>query len=361
MNTPTDICQNPINPNCGAVFAIDAQGNVVHTLNTDDGFRAWVGTSLTTDGRYIYIGTAKQTKGQAGVEDTYLYGCSVVKVDKNLNILASFDPGDFACYYLPYVGANADSVAGEVVPDGTGLWAQYVRPNDAPATKGAFKTALYRLNTDLEEQCRVEFPSEPQTQAVGFYAALTVDKDGNAYVTVSVPDATYTRKGQLWKVTPDCQSTLLAEERGTWAQASATLADDQYVLFATDGQLQVLTLNGAVVATYRLGTDARVLTTPVIHEGKVYVVQEDGTVNVIANTELVGYGSAIWPRYRKDNAASAALSPTAPDATPTATATPAPQPTPTPPPARPHRLYMPLTGHRLMLPIPGVRSLMFRP
>jgi len=65
VNTPNDSCQNPINSNCGAIFAVDGSGNVVYTLNTDDGFRAWVGTSLTTDGQYLYIGSAKQTKGQA--------------------------------------------------------------------------------------------------------------------------------------------------------------------------------------------------------------------------------------------------------------------------------------------------------
>ncbi|MDQ7029802.1 MAG: hypothetical protein Q9O62_08510 [Ardenticatenia bacterium] len=132
VNTPDELCQNPINPNCGAVFAIDAQGNIVHTLNTDDGFRTWIGTGLTTNGQYLYIGSAKQTKGEEGTENEYLYGCSVIKADKNLNILASFDPGDFACYYLPYVGANADSVSGEVVPDGTGCGPSTCGPTTPP-------------------------------------------------------------------------------------------------------------------------------------------------------------------------------------------------------------------------------------
>ena len=315
VNTPEDNCQNPVNENCGAVFGLDAEGNVVYTLNLNDGFRAWIGTGLTTDGEYLYIGSAKQTRGQEGVEDEYLYGCSVIKTDKQLNVLASFDPGDFGCYYLPYVGANADSVSGEVVPDGSGLWVQYVRPNEAPDAAGQFKVALYRLDTNLQEQCRVEFDFEPQTQAVGFYTGPTVDQDGNAYVAVTVPDATDTRRGQLLRVTPACQTTTLAEVPGSWAHASPTLADvppaggttGGYVLFATDGRLQILTLDGTPLQDYTLASDARVLTSPVIHNGVIYVVQEDGTLNIIEDAGVAGYGSAIWPRYRRDNTGSASL------------------------------------------------------
>ena len=302
VNVPDASCQDPINPNCGALFALDSTGNIIRQLNTDNGFRAWVGTSVTTDGEYLYVGSAKQTRGTAEVEDEYLYGCSVTKLDSGLNILASFDPGDPSCYYLPFEGANADSVAGEVVPDGTGLWAQYVRPNDV-----GLKTVLYRLDPDLQEQCRVEFPFEPQTQAIGFYAAPTVDAEGNAYVIVTVPDTQNVRRGQLWRITQNCQSSLLAEEPGSWAHASPTLADDQYVLFATDGKLQILTLDGVVTQEYTLASMARINASPVIHRGVIYVVQEDGTLNIIENSGLSGYGQAIWPRYRHDNSGSAVL------------------------------------------------------
>ena len=364
VNTPNPICQDPINENCGAVFALDSQGNVVHTLNTDDGFRAWVGTSITTDGEYLYVGSAKQTKGGESQEESgYLYGCSVTKMDKELNILASFDPGDIACHKLPFVGANADSVSGEIVPDGSGLWVQYVRPNQADDSSGALEVALYRLNLDLEEQCRVEFPFEPQTQAVGFYQGPTVDQEGNAYIGVTVPDATHTRTGQLYKVTPSCQTTLLAEVPGSWAQASPTLADDQFVLLASDGQLQILTLDGQVVRRYDLGSEARVLASPVIQDGVIYVVQEDGTLNIIQDPDVTGYGNAIWPRYRHDNLGSAALSTgdPSPGATPTASVylpwitrqagsaaqmtTPTPSPTPKGRPGRlPFRRYPARSG-----------------
>ncbi len=160
INSPDPVCQkDPVNPNCGALFALDQEGTVVHRLTTDEGFRAWIGTGVTTDGEFLYWGTAAQTVGEkTGDETEYLYGCSVVKTDRDLNVLAAFDPGDPACYKLPFEGANMDSLSGEVVPDGTGLWAQYVRPNDE-----SMKTVLYRLDLGLRERCQVAFDFEPQT------------------------------------------------------------------------------------------------------------------------------------------------------------------------------------------------------
>ncbi|MDQ7028424.1 MAG: hypothetical protein Q9O62_00925 [Ardenticatenia bacterium] len=56
---------------------------------------------------------------------------------------------------------------------------------------------------------------------------------------------------------------------------------------------------------HTLASGAHVLTSPVIHGGAVYVVQEDGTLNIIESAGVSGYGNAIWPRYRKDNRGSA--------------------------------------------------------
>lgn len=303
VNTPHDVCQDPVNPECGALIALDPSGDVVHQLDTDDGFRAWIGTSVTTDGSSLYFGSAGQTVGEkSGDETEYLYGCSVIKTDRSLNVLASFDPGDLACFQQPFDGADLDSVGGEVVPDENGVWVQYVRPNEE-----GLRSSLYRLDLELRQQCRLQFEYEPQTQSVGFYTGPTVDRDGNAYVVVNVPDEASTRRGLLLRVTPECETTTLAEAPGAWAYGSPTLADDEYVLFATDGRLQVLTLDGAVAQEYALGTNARVLTTPVLHEGVVYVVQEDATLNVIEATGLAGYGTAPWPRYRHDNQGRAAL------------------------------------------------------
>ncbi len=302
VNGPSAACQQPINPDCGKMVAVDSAGQVVDSLGMDDGLRAWFGTSPTTDGTYLYWGSAAQTVGEkTGDETEYLYGCSVIKTDAELNILANFDPGDMACYKLSFQGANMDSVSGEVVPDGTGLWVQYVRPNDAEMV-----SHVYRLDLNLQMQCDFTFPFIARTQAAGFYAGPTVDAAGNAYVAVSV-DENGQRRATLARLTPTCERTILAEVPDSIASASPTLADDQYILFATDGLLQVLTFDGQVVQQYNLASSARVMASPVIHNGVVYVLQEDGTLNIIENSGLQGYGNAIWPRYRHDNAGTGQL------------------------------------------------------
>ncbi|WP_185057725.1 hypothetical protein, partial [Pseudomonas brassicacearum] len=102
-----------VNPNCGGVFAVDSKGQIVHRLNTDDGFRSWVAAGITTDGQYLYVGGSPQHKGDS--ESEYLYGCSTVKLDKSLRILASADPGDRGCHRTGLGNADEDAVAGEPV------------------------------------------------------------------------------------------------------------------------------------------------------------------------------------------------------------------------------------------------------
>ncbi len=300
VNVPDEPCQDPINPNCGAVFACDEDGNIVLQLNTDDGFRSWVGAGITTDGEYLYVGGSPETKGSGEYE--YLYGCTVIKLDRDLNIVATFDPGEQGCYRVPYPGLNADAVGGEIVPDGSGLWVQYVRPNDA-----GMKSVLYRLDLDLQEQSRVEFDFRLDLQTAAFYAAPTIDKDGNVYAPITLPEGESGMQAVLYKVTIAGDTTRLAGISGSYAYASPTLADDRYVLFATDGRLDIYTIDGTLVRTDTLGTEARVLASPVLHGGLIYVLQEDGTLNIIANSGLSGYGEAIWPRYRRDNHGSGVL------------------------------------------------------
>ncbi len=308
VNSPDHSCQNPVDPACGALYALDGNGAVVYRRDYDSGFRAWIGTSVTDDGTALYFGSAAQTVNvKTGDETEYLYGCSVIKTDGQLNVLAHFDPGELACHELPFSGTNLDSVSGEVVPDGNGLWVQYTRPNDTTLV-----STLYRLDNDLHELCHLDFDFEPRSQAIGFYGAPTVDRDGNAFVAVTVPDAEQERAARLLRVTPDCRGTLLAERRGAWAQASPTLADDRYVLFPTDGRLEIYTVDGERTRRIELASPARVLASPVLHDGLLYVLQEDGTLNVIDDSGLTGYGDAIWPRYRHDNAGSARLSRRAP-------------------------------------------------
>lgn len=301
VNTPDPACQDPLNAACGSLVAVQ-EDEVVARLDFDDGFRAWVGTGVTSDGEYLYWGTAAQTVGaKSGDESEYLYGCSVVKTDRQLRVLASFDPGELGCHELPFEGANMDSVSGEVVPDGTGLWVQFVRPNGSEMV-----SALYRLDLDLREVCRVEFPFAPAWQAVGFYGAPTVDEEGFAYVSVTVPWTKDQPRGELWRVGPDCSAERLFGVEGAWAQASPTLVEGA-VLFATDGALLLLDRHGTVLREVELASSARVLSSPVVVGGVVYVLQEDGTLNVIPGLGIGGYGDAIWPRYRHDNAGSATL------------------------------------------------------
>jgi len=313
VNAPDSSCQNPTNPACGMLVALDSSGEVVWRLDIDSGFRAWVGTGLTTDGEFVYAGTAAQTVGEkTGDETEYLYGCSVVKLDRELRVLSAFDPGDLACYQQPYQGADMDSVAGEIPVGPQELWVQYVRPSDP-----GMRTALVVLEKEnLAERCRVEFDYQPSTQTAAFYAAPTLDAEGNAYVPVTVPDDTGGRLARLLRITPQCEVTVLAEVAGAWAAASPTLADDRLVVFATDGRLDLLTFGGEPVRSYQLASPARVLASPVIHQGAIYVLEEDGTLNVIRGAGVTGYGHALWPRYRHDNLgsgdASATTAPTRP-------------------------------------------------
>lgn len=301
VNSPDPPCQEPINDRCGMLARIDASGRVTATRGYDEGFRAWIGTGATTDGTTVWWGSAAQTVGdKSGDEPAYLYGCSVIRTDPDLEILAAFDPGDPGCFELPFEGANMDSVSGEVVPDGDGAWVQYVRPNGPGDV-----TAVYRLDSDLNERCRLELPFAPAYQAVGFYGAPTVDGRGRAWVSVTVP-GDGVPVGELWRLTTDCSAVRIASVPGSWAQASPTIAGD-VVLFATDGTLRAVSLDGEPVASWELGSDARVLAGPVVVDGTVAVVSEDGTLTVIDDAPVDGYGDAIWPRYRHDNAGTGSL------------------------------------------------------
>lgn len=51
-----------------------------------------------------------------------------------------------------------------------------------------------------------------------------------------------------------------------------------------------LTLEERLIKSYELGSDARVLASPVLHEGSLYALQEDATLNVIENAGFAGCG-----------------------------------------------------------------------
>lgn len=293
INTPEKSCQNPVNQNCGGIYAMDASGNIVYSLNIEDGFRSWIGAGLTSDGQYIYAGGAEQFLGNS--EAQFLYGCSVVKLDPQLNIVAYFDPGDTGCHSSGVGQNDEDAVAGEVViaADGS-LWAVFTHGVDS---RNMF--AMYNLDANLKPMCVFELQGGPLPMA-GYYQSPTIDKDGNVYVNISLGGVGQNGNGQLWKVTPACEGTKLADlpQGGT---STPVLADDQYVLTISAGKLQIRTLDGNVVKEYALATQAQVIASPMIADGVIYVVDSTGALTVIRNSGLNGYGSAVWPRYRHDN------------------------------------------------------------
>ncbi len=307
INTPENSCQNPIKMNCGAVFAVNWQGNVVHRINTqsihngDNGFRSWIGAGVVTDGEAIYVGGSPQHYGTD--ESVYRYGCSTVKLSPDLHILASADPGDRGCHRLGHGNADEDAVAGEpVLGMGEDVWVRHIRPTDS-----RLMTPIILYNRNLEEQCRVEVYTGPYPWPLGFYGALTVDKDGNAYAPYNLPVSIGSSKAVLLKIARDCSYQTLTQIAGVTSNASPTLADDQYVLFAVNGRLLIYATDGSFVREYALASNAEVAASPVIHNGVIYVLAADGTLNVIENSGLQGYGTAIWPRYRHDNHGSGAL------------------------------------------------------
>ncbi|MCZ7525872.1 MAG: PQQ-binding-like beta-propeller repeat protein [Acidimicrobiia bacterium] len=294
VNTPEAGCQEPVDPACGGVYAVDASGAIQATLDLAAGFRSWIGASVTTDGETLYVGGGPAHVGSDEPSDTY--GCSVVRLDTDLNVLAAADPGDPGCHRTGAAQNDEDAVAGEPVLGPDSVWVQFTH-----ATDGRNQATVVRYDRDLVEQCRAEVFGGP-IQVAAYYAAPTVDAEGNAYVPFTLPDGPGGGVvATILEVTPECEVTTLAEVPGSRALASPTLADDD-VLFATTGRLDVLTLTGDPVASYPLGSDAEVMASPVVHDGTVYVLSADGTLTVIEDTGLSGYGDAFWPRYRHDDA-----------------------------------------------------------
>jgi hypothetical protein len=83
--------------------------------------------------------------------------------------------------------------------------------------------------------------------------------------------------------------------------STPVLADDRYILTIAAGELQIRDLSGNVVKTYPLASQATVVASPMIADGVIYVVDTTGSLTVIRNSGLQGYGTAAWPRYRHDN------------------------------------------------------------
>jgi len=301
INSPEGACQTPVNPNCGAIFAFDGTtGTVLDSLNTDEGFRSWIGASLTTDGERLFVGGAEQFLG--GSDSAFLYGCSAVVLSVELDVLGFADPGVPGCHRTGQGGNDEDAVAGEVVLDDDSAWVQWTHASDT-----SNETIIARFDHDMNEVCRFTVPAGPG-MVVGYYSGMALDRDGNLYATLRLaPSGKASEQEVLYRIDKDCQATEIARIAGRHSTSGPTLADDRYVLWAVDGDLHVYGLDGTLAATYALGSDAGVAGSPMIHEGVIYAVSHDGTLTIIRNSGLEGYGTATWPRYRHDNAGTGSL------------------------------------------------------
>jgi len=331
------------NPDCGAVIAVDAvSGEEADRLDYDtpatdsspvaSHFRTWIGGSVSArrvagGATELFVGTTNQYGitdiGEIGeVDHEYRYGCSVVKLDEDLQILAAFDPGDEGCTlaepWNPDDVAFKSAVAGEVVVVDDGVWAQYTLPNTGPAVPGT-KTAeveVFKLSHDLEEQCRFAFPTTIAQKSARFYQAPTVSATGEAYVVYNTPgnpeleaspwnthvyELTAEPAGSGW----DCTSReIMTLAERSWS--SPTLADDRYVLVPTFKELHVYDLVAdRIHAVLPIGSGERadMQTAPVVTDGKVILLDSVGVMTVIEGLGLSGYGSAMWPRFRRNDAA----------------------------------------------------------
>ena len=296
INSPYPTCQGTSpNDDCGAVFAAATTGAVAHRLGVDSGERFWLTASPVTDGEAIFVGGGADSYGEDAT--TFRYGCSVLSLSPQLELHAYDDPDDPGCHPI---GNIESAVAGELALGPDSVWAQFMGPGDDRE-----QSAVIRYNRDIEEQCRFEKTGSSSMSSANFYQAPTVDHEGNAYVVMAVPGETIPSEAQLYRVGLGCEASLLAAVPGR-SGATPTLADDKYVLFATPGKLQVLTLDGEAVEEFGLATEAAVVASPMIEED-VFVLAEDGALTILTDSIVTGYGTAWWPRFRHDNRGSATL------------------------------------------------------
>jgi len=288
INHPNPLCQRDVNIDCGAFLKIDMTGQIVDRLDLQDGHRAWHTGAPTTNGEHIFIGTGTDIKGDTDTE--YLHGCSVLKLDENLNVLAIADPELQGCSEVE--GTKLETaVTGEVALGPNNVWVQFVGPEQHD------ETAVIQYDHDLNEICRAYFPRMSQYASAGYYQAPTIDADGNAYVTIQ--HAENQAKLTAYKIDTDCVPTKLADAVG-YDGVPLTLTN-QGVLFLSPGQLQIVS---ETTQTIKLPAGS-VTSAPIVHNGDVYVLTEEGTLHVIKHDLEYAEG---WPRLRGDNHGSATLS-----------------------------------------------------
>jgi len=291
VNVPLPVCQNGPSPWCGSVVAIDAQGALQHTADRTSGLRGWISGGITSDGRHYYLGTGNGEDGQNSLAGNPMRACSVVKLDGDLNVVASYDDGVEGCRDL---GRLKSAVIGELpIVDGS-LYVQHLGSTDGQAEAPFVRLAA----DDLSVQCRVGLPAAPN-QAVGsFYQAPVVDEHGRAYLVSATLDNR--NKAALYRVDSDCSLRLLHGASAGRA-GTPTLADDRWVLYGDAGSLHVVDRETGAATDHGLGSQSTVIAGAVISKAGVSVLSTDGTVTTLKATGVTSYGDAPWPRFRADD------------------------------------------------------------
>jgi len=135
------------------LIALSPGGDVLVRLDRSTGLRGWTTGGPTGDGAFFYFGNGTGRDGTSQPDGNRLHACSVVKIDRGFNILASYDDGDSGC---TAIGKLESAVVGETpVVDGV-LWAHLGITDGSPAAP------VVRLNAaDLTSLCRAELPPSP--------------------------------------------------------------------------------------------------------------------------------------------------------------------------------------------------------
>jgi len=291
VNSPSPVCQNASgNPDCGVVLALDANGVEQTRLDSKGGFRAWVVAGIGSDGDHYYLGSGSAMIQEK--EDINLSPCALVKLNKNLEIVKSYDDGDPGCRD---VGRLKSAPIGEVPIANGFMWAQYLGSTD-----GADYVPFVKLKTDtMEVACRAKIPAPGNRSLSGFYTGPVVDELGRAYLAIH-GDA----GRAVYRVDEDCKVKTLYVAK-TRDLSSPTLADDKYVLVGDGQDLAVIDRETGATTHHRLGSTGKVIAGPVVTPYGVSVIAADATVTTLTDLGITGYGKAPWPRFRKDNQATA--------------------------------------------------------
>ncbi|MCA9523172.1 MAG: hypothetical protein KC609_19485 [Myxococcales bacterium] len=272
---------------CGAVLGLSLDGAIVAQLTVDRGFEASVTASPTSDGERIFLGTGLGAPGSTG----FTHACAVVRLDRTLSVTARFDPGDSGCREN---SGRHDFVSGEVVVGRSAVWALF-----ADAIDSGGDGALVQLDFDLVERCRTPLTPPSDGALVGPTQGVVLDEQGRAYLAVNEGTAPAV-SGRLLRVDSDCSSKTLLQLT-TPIRSTPILVDDRFVMVAAGDTLYVVDRQNGETHTFPLAGGSDVIASPVVIAGTLVVAQVDGPLTIWPQSGFGSYGTALWPRPRRDN------------------------------------------------------------